>query len=220
MQTQMAPHGLTAPPDQSVLQTADQLRSAIRTYGLAPIEFEVRIGALDSRKRFLSNVSEAKLDAITKFFELQDGARWVSSQMHTRETCWGGANGRMGAETRRQIVDLLNPSTPPVYIMKRKVAAVDDKGPPATRCSLAVERFVGPLQPPANTTVRVKRRRSFSNGVWRVDLTKVVNGDDDRYTCELEIELEDKTLVFRKTFEAIVADALAIANDLSTMIQG
>lgn len=219
--TTTPPHGLLEPPGPAVIQTADHLRKCIGNGGLGQLEFEVRLGALDSRKRFLSNVPEAKVDKLQRFFETQ-GTNWQASESHTREVCWGGANGRLGAETTRLIVDMLNPAAPPLILVKRKMALVDDPGPPATRCSIALERVqqpAGEVHPPAASTTRIKKRRSFSNGVFQVDITRVASAEDDRFTCEVEIELVDKTIFFRKTFEAVAADALAIAKDLGAIVQ-
>lgn len=208
-------HGLHEPPDRVVLEAAGLLRRTIAAHGLGPLELEFRMGSRDSRGRFLSSVPEAKFEAIVRFFETRAGPGWTQTQMQTRETCWGGSNGRAGAETTRIINDLLNPAAPPLYMAKRKVAATDTHGTPAARCSIALERLLpGPLQAPSSSTVRIKRRRSFSNGTWSLDLTRVAGADDDRCTYEVELELADKRLVFEKTAEAIVADALAIIGDL------
>jgi hypothetical protein len=114
---------------------------------------------------------------------------------------------------------------------KRKLVSVDSVADDAAggggsraaaRFAIATEALLScpaPLTPPSNAAVRVKKRSSFSNGTWRVDLTRVAGKDDDRTTGEVEIELEDKRLFFSKTFECIVAEGLAIAGDIARIAE-
>lgn len=161
-------------------------------------ELDVRLGSTDSSGGWVTGVSESMFNEILTMFLKYDGwdeasDRW--EDIHDYMYSVGDASVRTTVQ--------LDTSLQLSHIIKHRVGMVELKmrNHGRARVALKTETSVCAKTLPETVTpsmVRIKKRRSFTRGPWRFDLTRVWRGASrslaeeaqSRGECVYEVEVE------------------------------
>jgi hypothetical protein len=188
-----------------VTDFAAHVASMVFAHDYRQLELEVRIGCKTAGGAFVSDIGQAGYAKLRKHL----GEPHATS--HTVETS--------GPGDARQIEDRIHGVTTRIHKRRLRNADIVCGGSCVLRVATSLEiteQLTGNLTTNDSKPtgfVREKRRVSYDKGAWRIDLTHVESAGTT--TFEAEVELVDKAELFRKTCDVVVAEGLALAEDLA-----
>lgn len=176
-------------------------------HGISGVELEFRLGhALPGH--YSTNVGR---ENFAKLKRVMDASRHdAAMKVETVEKIGG---------TAKHVTTLAlddKPPPPPYCMTKTKTFSetYPTSTPYAVRCSIALERFVTMTFDPKLT--RHKKRTRYVFGEWAIDLTEVVSNSDvdSEESFEVEVELLDPTVLFKKPMDVVIKHGAGIVEDI------
>lgn len=183
---------------------AAPLRSALLARGIHGLEIEFRLGHRGPGGRFCPGVSEAKA---LKIGETLSASKAFVKLPESETTDYYFEDGRLQMPSR-------------LWMLKERVATEDREGYRIS-CSYEQQRPHSSADPARSKFYRRKQRASFewSDGGWRVDITRVESNEDPDAEAlwEVEAEFVRTTDLYFKPLDIIMQTGELLALDLIDM---